>query len=220
MFYRVHVRDHVRVPPNLFSLPKDEGILTMVKKMYEGYVSKDLGIVLGVSSLREAREGIIIPGDGSAYYDCDFELLAFRPELQELVYGRIKDIADFGAFINIGLVDGMIHISQTMDDFVSFSADKALMGKESRRSLKIADKCKARIIAVSFKDIANPKIGLTMRQPGLGKLEWLEEDAAKEKEGVKEEKAEIKGEKEKPKPAAKKEGKEKAAAKRREKSRK
>ncbi len=215
MFYRVHVRDHVRVPPNLFSLPKDEGILAMVKKTYEGYISKDLGIVLGVSSLKEAREGIIIPGDGSAYYDCDFELLAFRPELQELVYGRIKDIADFGAFINIGLVDGMIHISQTMDDFVSFSSDKALMGKVSKRSLKIADKCKARIIAVSFKDIANPKIGLTMRQPGLGKLEWLEEDAAKEKEGAKEEKAEGKGEKEKP--AAKKEGKEKAAGKRKEK---
>ncbi len=206
MFYRVHVRDHVRVPPNLFGMQKDEGILTMVKKAYEGYISKDLGIVVGVSSLKETREGVIIPGDGSTYYDCDFELLAFRPELQEVIFGRIKDIADFGAFINIGVVDGMIHISQTMDDFVSFSADKALLGKESKRSLKVADKCKARVIAVSFKDIANPKIGLTMRQPGLGKLEWLEDDAAKEKEGAKEEKTE---DKEKEKGPAKKERKDK-----------
>ncbi|MBI2143480.1 hypothetical protein HYU20_04040, partial [Candidatus Woesearchaeota archaeon] len=60
--------------------------------------------------------------------------------------------------------------------------------------------------AVSFKDIANPKIGLTMRQPGLGKLEWIEEDAAKS--GAKEEKPE-KGEEK----AAKKQGKEKAAGK-------
>lgn len=215
MFYRVHVRDHVRVHPNLFGLPADEAILAMIKKSYEGYVSKDLGIVVGVSTLKEAREGVIIPGDGSAYYDCDFELLAFKPELQEIVFGRIKDIADFGAFINIGIVDGMIHISQTMDDFVSFSSDKVLLGKESKRSLKVGDNCRARVIAVSFKDIANPKIGLTMRQPGLGKLEWIEEDAAKAKEGAKEEKAEGKGEKEKP--SAKKEGKGKAAAKRREK---
>ena len=212
MFYRVHVRDHVRVLPALFGMPSEEAILAMVKKSYEGYISKDLGIVLGVSELKESREGVIIPGDGAAYYDCDFELLTFKPELQEVLLGRIKDIADFGAFINIGVVDGMIHISQTMDDFVSFGSEKALLGKESKRTLRVADKCKARIIAVSFKDIANPKIGLTMRQQGLGKLEWIEEDAAKaagsqEKGGV--EKAEAKKEvrKGKEKPGGKKERK-------------
>ena len=199
MFYRLHVRDHIRVSPNLFGLPPAEAIVTMIKKAYEGYISKELGLVVGVSGLKESREGVIIPGDGSAYYDCDFEILTFRPELQEVVYGRIKDIADFGAFINIGIADGMIHISQTMDDFVSFGSEKALLGKESKRALKVGDKCKARIIAVSFKDIANPKIGLTMRQQGLGKLEWIEEDAAKAKEGPKEEKGE----------GAKKEAKEK-----------
>jgi len=198
MFYRIHVRDHVRVTPNLFGLPVEEAILTTVKKGYEGYISKDLGIVIGVSSLKETREGVIIPGDGSAYYDCDFELLAFRPELQEVIAGRIKDIADFGAFINIGAIDGMIHISQTMDDFVSFSVDKTLLGKESKHTLRVGDRCKARVIAVSFKDIANPKIGLTMRQPGLGKYEWIEEDLAKTAAG-KEEKAEEKPKKEKKK---------------------
>ena len=212
MFYRVHVRDHVRVLPALFGMPSEEAILSMVKKGYEGYISKDLGIVLGVSELKESREGVIIPGDGAAYYDCDFELLTFKPELQEVLLGRIKDIADFGAFINIGVVDGMIHISQTMDDFVSFGSEKALLGKESKRTLRVADRCKARIIAVSFKDIANPKIGLTMRQQGMGKLEWIEEDTAKaaggqEKGGV--EKADAKKEvrKGKEKPGGKKERK-------------
>lgn len=191
MFYKVHVKDHVRVTPNLFGLPTQDAILTMVKKSYEGFISKDLGIVLGVSGVKEHREGVIIPGDGSTYYDCDFELLTFKPELQEVTLGRIKDIADFGAFINIGVVDGMIHISQAMDDFVSFGGEKVLLGKESKRTLKVGDKCKARVIAVSFKDIANPKIGLTMRQPGLGKLEWVDEDFAKS--GSKEEKGEDKG---------------------------
>ena len=96
--------------------------------------------------------------------------------MQEVVLGKIKDIADFGAFINLGPIEGMIHISQTMDDFVSFSKDKVLTGKESRRSLKVNDLCRARIIAVSFKDPSNPKLGLTMRQPDLGKLEWVEEE--------------------------------------------
>jgi len=62
-----------------------------------------------------------------------------------------------------------------MNDFVSFNKEKTLAGKESRRVLKISDKCRARIIATSYKDITNPKLGLTMRQTGLGKLEWIEE---------------------------------------------
>ncbi len=192
MFYRTELKDHIRVPPNIFDVPLEEAIVQRVKKKYEGYISKDFGIVIDVLSIDNIGEGIIIPGDGAPYYKIDFELLTYKPEMQEVVLGKIKDIADFGAFINLGPIDGMIHVSQTMDDFVSFSKEKVLTGKESKRVLKVGDSCRARIIAVSFKDLQNPKIGLTMRQTGLGKLEWVEEDQAP---------------KEAAKPAAKKKGK-------------
>jgi len=96
----------------------------------------------------------------------------------------------------------MIHVSQTMDDFVSFSKEKTLTGKESKKVLKVGDKLRARIIAVSFKDIANPKLGLTMRQPNLGKLEWIEEnkeesDTDEKKEDKKEDKKDKKSKKSK-----------------------
>ena len=138
-----------------------------------------MGIVVDVVGAKEIGEGIIIAGDGASYYEVSFELLTFKPEMQEIVSGKIKDIAEFGAFINIGPIDGMIHISQTMDDFVSFSKDKSLGGKESKRSLKVGDVCRARIIAISFKDVLNPKLGLTMRQQGLGRVDWVKEDGDK-----------------------------------------
>ncbi|MFH0978001.1 MAG: DNA-directed RNA polymerase [Candidatus Woesearchaeota archaeon] len=180
MFYKSVVKDHIRVPPKMFEVAVDEAVLKRIKQKYSGFIDKDLGIIVDVSKVNEIKEGVIIPGDGAPYYETVFELITFKPELQEVVFGKIKDIADFGAFINIGPIDGMIHISQTMDDFVSFSKDKALMGKETKHSLKVGDRCKARIIAVSFKELTNPKLGLTMRQPGLGKLEWLAEAAKKE----------------------------------------
>ena len=80
----------------------------------------------------------------------------------------------------MGSMDAMVHISQTMDDYVSFAKEKVLTGRDSKKALKVGDVCKARIIAVSFKDLTNPKINVTMRQPGLGKLEWLEEEMQKE----------------------------------------
>ena len=177
MFYLIDIKDHIRVPPNMFNLPVDEAITKRIRKKYEGYIDKDIGIAIDVPQVDDIGEGVIIPGDGAAYYETKFKLITFKPELQEVVLGKIKDIADFGAFINLGPIEGMIHVSQTMDDFVSFSKSKVLIGKESKKSLKVGDLCRARIIATSFKDISNPKLGLTMRQPGLGRLEWIEEDA-------------------------------------------
>ena len=190
MFYRVEVKDHIRVAPRLFAFDVNEAVLKAVKQKYDGMIDANLGVVIDVAKVKEIGEGVIIPGDGASYYDTTFELLTFQPELQELCTGKIKDIADFGAFITLGPIDGMIHISQTMDDFVSFAKDKTLSGRDSKRSLKVGDTCRARVIAVSFKDVTNPKIGLTMRQPGLGKLEWIaaEEAPSEAKEEKKKEK--------------------------------
>tara|TARA_Y100000310_G_scaffold151292_1_gene150901 strand:+ start:2158 stop:2739 length:582 start_codon:yes stop_codon:yes gene_type:complete len=176
MFYKVELQDHIRVPPNLFDKSIEDAIIHRIRKKYSGFVSKELGIVVSVLSVKGIGEGVIIPGDGASYYDVSFEIATFKPELQEVVVGKIRDVAEFGAFINIGPIDGMIHISQTMDDFVSYSKEKTLSGKETKRVLRANDICKARIIAVSFKDPLNPKLGLTMRQSGLGRLDWIEED--------------------------------------------
>ncbi|MBU0756824.1 MAG: DNA-directed RNA polymerase [Nanoarchaeota archaeon] len=178
MFYKSTITDHIRVPPASFGNDIKEALLGQIQKMYEGQISKDLGVVIDVSSIQEVSEGVIIPGDGAAFYKTTFTLLTFKPELHEVVPCTVKDMADFGAFMTIGPIEGMIHISQTMDDFVSFSKDKVLLGKESKKSLKIGDKCRARIIAISYKEPTNPKFGLTMRQSGLGRLDWIKELSA------------------------------------------
>jgi len=176
MFYAVEIQDYIRVPPSEFSNELDLAVIGQIKLKYSGYISKELGYVIDVISLNTVEEGIVIPGDGAAFYKAKFEVLAYLPELQEVIVGKVKDITDFGAFVTLGPVEGMVHIGQTMNDFVSFSKDKLLSGKETKRTIKVGDKCFSKIVAVSFKDITNPKIGMTMRQPGLGKSEWLDED--------------------------------------------
>lgn len=178
MFYKVEIEDHIRVPANLFNLDKKEAIVKQIKKKFEGYVSKDIGIVIDVSEVKDIKEGVVIPGDGAAYYKCQFVLITYNPEMHEIVAGKVKDIAEFGLFLSLGPVEGMVHVSQTIDDFVSFSKEKVLTGKESKKTVKVGDMCKAKIIAISYKDLYNPKLGLTMRQKGLGKLEWLQEETA------------------------------------------
>ncbi|MAG40134.1 DNA-directed RNA polymerase [Candidatus Pacearchaeota archaeon] len=195
MFYELLVTDHVRVDPTKFGLETGEAVRAQLEESYTGFQDKDIGTVVAVLEVLEVNEGVIIPGDGAAYYESTFKIIVFRPELQEVVYGTIEEITNFGAFINLGAIRGMIHISQAMDDFVSFSETGSLNGKDSKRVLVSGDKCVARVVAISYKG-ESPKVGLTMRQPGLGKVEWVEAEKEKAKrqaaEAVKKEAKEAK----------------------------
>ncbi len=193
MFYISEVEDYIRVEPKLFGLPTIEAVEQQLEETYTDYYDKELGKVILVIEVLGVGEGVLIPGDAAAYYNSTFKLLVWKPELQELVYGVISEITNFGAFIELGVMRGMIHISQTMDDYVSFSKTNSLIGKSSKRALKKGDLCLARIVAISHKG-EEPKMGLTMRQPGLGKLEWIKEDKLKEqKEAAKATREEAKG---------------------------
>ncbi|MEM4325919.1 MAG: DNA-directed RNA polymerase [Candidatus Pacearchaeota archaeon] len=185
MFYIIEVEDYVRVEPKLFGLDTMNAVMKQLKENYVDYYSKELGKVISVIDVLKVDEGIIIHGDGAAYYNTKFRLLTWKPEMHELVYCVVSEITNFGAFMDLGVMKGMIHISQTMDDYVNFSKSNVLTGKSTKRVLKQGDLCLARIVAISHKG-NEPKIGLTMRQPGLGKLEWIKEDyLRKEKESLK-----------------------------------
>jgi len=184
MFYLAEIQDHVRVEPKLFGLPTMEAVDKQLRETYADYYDKEMGKAVAVVEVISVGEGILIPGDGAAYYNTRFKILIWKPEMHELVYGIISEIASFGAFINMGVMRGMIHISQTMEDYVSFSKSNALTGKATKRTLKEGDMCLARVVAISHKG-NSPKIGLTMRQPGLGKIEWIKEDQAKKEKEAK-----------------------------------
>jgi len=199
MFYVAEVEDHVRVEPKHFGLATKDAVAEQLQESYVKTMHKDLGFVISVIGVKEVGEGIIIPGDGAAFYKSQFTVLVWKPELHELVPGIVKEITNFGAFMQIGPAQGMIHISQTMEDFVSLSKTGSLQGKVTKRTLNVGDSCLARIVAISYK-AGEPKIGLTMRQPGLGKVDWLEDAkkkaAAAAKKADKEEKKSKKGKKE------------------------
>ena len=102
-----------------------------------------------------------------------------KPKLQEIVEGDFKEIAEFGAFVSIGPIDGLVHVSQIMEDFVNYNEkEQQFNGKESKRNLNLGDRVRTRVVTISKKStLLDTKIGLTMRQPGLGTMGWLDEDA-------------------------------------------
>jgi DNA-directed RNA polymerase subunit E' len=181
MFELIKCRDVVRIPPDKFGQDLKEAAIGELTKRYEGIISKELGYVTGVVSIEIEPVGKILPGDGATYHSVTFELLTYKPEIQEVVEGEVIEIGEYGAFVRIGPVEALLHISQVMDDYITHDERQGtLIGKESHRKLSTGDKVRVRITAVSMaKGGMSGKIGVTMRQPFLGKLEWIKEDLKK-----------------------------------------
>jgi DNA-directed RNA polymerase subunit E' len=185
MFKLITLQDTIRIPPETFGNPLEQVGRDQVKAKYEGVVDEELGYVIAVTRVEVSPIGKIIPGDGATYHKVAFSLLAFYPVIQELVEGDVVEIADFGAFVRIGPVDALLHVSQLMDDYISYDEKQGvLLGKETNRKLAAGDQVRVRITAVSLgRAGSSGKIGVTARQPFLGKLEWIKLDLPKTAEG-------------------------------------
>jgi len=186
MYKKMKLKGVARIEPDHLGEPLEAAVDRSLRDKYEAVVDKYLGTIVAVLGSDNIGEGHILAGDGSVYYEVDFDALVFKPEMQEIVEGEVVEIVKFGAFLSIGPFDGLLHVSQITNEYISYDEKNArLVSKESSKSLGEGDRVRARVIAVSLneKEPRESKIGLTMRQTGLGRLEWLEADTA-EKEDV------------------------------------
>ena len=175
MYYKLKLNDKVRVPPERMGEDLNTVILDVLQEQFEGSVDKEMGIFIAV-------DGEIIYSDGGVYYDVDFEAVVLRLTLQEIVEGIVVETTSFGAFISLGPIDAMLHMSQITDEYIDYDEKNSrLVCKDTGRTIAVGDRVRARVVALSLneREPRESKIGLTMRQPGLGTLAWIEDEREK-----------------------------------------
>jgi len=185
MYVIASKEDVVRVPPNLLGDDFQKLAVKLTQDSFQNKVEGDGSFTVLVRNIEPQGGGRIIHGDGAVYQKVKFEALMFRPMLHEVIEGSICEVLKFGAFVRFGPLDGLLHISQIMDDRIDIDLDgHRLLGKDTKRELRLGDSVRARIVSLSINERSprESKIGLTMRQPGLGKLEWIEEERKKREE--------------------------------------
>ncbi|MCD6196871.1 MAG: DNA-directed RNA polymerase [Staphylothermus sp.] len=183
MVYRLYrVRDVVRIPPEKFSKPLEEAALEELRKTYEGIITKNMGIIVTVLDAKIEPEGKIIPGDGATYHKAEFTLLAFYPFIKEVVEGEVNTVVAHGVFVDLGASDGFIFINQIADEKIDYDPTRpALILRESRKILEKGDKVRARVYNVAPLPGKGLRVQMTMRQPYLGKIEWIKKELEKQR---------------------------------------
>jgi len=190
MFTLIEIEDIVGIPPRDFGKPLKNVALEQLRNNYEGTILEGLGYIVMVVDAEVNPIGALLPRNGSTYHKTKAKLLAFTPRIQEVGEGEVVEITEFGAFIRIGPMDALLHISQIMDDYISYDErHSVLTGKKTGKRLEVGDDVRFRIVAVSLTPGTTGKIGVTTRQPYLGKLEWIRESLEKIKESEEKAKA-------------------------------
>ncbi|MGB0652141.1 MAG: DNA-directed RNA polymerase [Thermoplasmatota archaeon] len=185
MYRVVQMEDTVRIPPEMMVEDLQFSLEILVQQAFEGRLTKNHGVTVLTTNVQPEGDGKIIHGDGAIFQKVVFDALTFKPDNQEVVDGIVAEVVEFGAFVHIGPLDALVHMSQVMNDFVSADVgNERITGKESGRFLDVGDNVRARIVTASLNELSprESKIGLTMRQPGLGRFEWIDEDRHKQRE--------------------------------------
>jgi len=179
MYKRARLTDTVEVPPEHLADVTPDLVKRLLQDKLEGRMDEDLGSIVTVTDVYDIGDGAVLPNRPGVYFEAEFDALAFDPEMQEVIDGEVVEVVNFGAFVGIGPVDGLLHVSQISDEYLAYDEEnQQLASRESNRVLSVGDSVRARIVTKSI-DERNPresKIGLTAKQPGLGKHGWLRED--------------------------------------------
>ncbi len=186
MFKLFSLTSKVEIPPFLFNQPKRNSARIILSEEYEGIITRDYGFIIAIVDVLDVGPGIIIPGNANTFHQVDFTILSFKPNLGEVVEGEVVELVDFGAFCRLGPLDGLVHVSQICDDYISYEqVGNRFIGKETGKILEVNNEVRAKVIAVSLGTGRSGKLGLTMRQKYLGKLDWIEADVEEEYANIK-----------------------------------
>ena len=171
----------VKVPPSRLGEPVTEIFRNVLKDRYEGMVIEGIGYIILLVDYEFNPVGQISPGDGYSYHRVKVKVLSYYPEVNEVVEGRVVEVEEFGVFVRLVTTDALMHVSQITDDYMDYNSSQGiLVGRQTKRIIQKNDWVRARVAAVSIgRGAMTDKIGLTARQPFLGKSEWIEEDIRK-----------------------------------------
>ncbi len=182
MYKRVRLKDTVEVPPEELGDVSPNLVKRLLQDKLEGRMDEEVGSVVSVTEVHDIGEGRSCRTTRGLLRG-RLRRRHVRPQMQEVVDGTVVEVVEFGAFVGIGPVDGLLHVSQISDEYLAFDREnQQLASNESNRTLGVEDAVRARIVTKSI-DERNPrdsKIGLTAKQPGLGKHGWLEEEHEKQ----------------------------------------
>ena len=89
----------------LLALPTRDAIHTEIDVKYPNRVVMNVGLVISrMGDCLIASNGVVVAGDGACHYQCSFQLIVFRPFVEQVLLGRIRSSTAQGVPSLLGIL--------------------------------------------------------------------------------------------------------------------
>ena len=113
MYKIVTKEDTIRIPAEYMRKGQslDQHIDRLSMTAFEGRFDDDNRFVLVTTNHQPLGRGRIIHGDGAIYQRVRFDAVLFCMDDYEVVEGVVSEVNEFGAFVRIGPMEALLHLS-------------------------------------------------------------------------------------------------------------
>ena len=103
MFILTTVIDRIRVPAHMLATPTLIALHNEIDLKYPNRVLMNVGLVIcRYGGCSKITNGSCVPGDGGAHHECLFQLVVFRPFVEEVCVGKIVKSTPEGIQVRLG----------------------------------------------------------------------------------------------------------------------
>ena len=102
MFVVSELKTILRGLPDTFDKSLQDQITAELNRKLANKVIINVGLCISLFDIAEISDSFIYPGDGAAHTRIKFRSLVFRPEVEEVLTGRIKTCRRKGVYVSLG----------------------------------------------------------------------------------------------------------------------
>ncbi|XP_026731667.1 DNA-directed RNA polymerase III subunit RPC8 [Trichoplusia ni] len=108
MFVLSEMKDVIRISPENFHQSLSESIATLLNRKLANKVVLNVGLCIALCDITQIGHSYIFPGDGSSHTEAKFRVIVFRPVIEEILIGKIKNCSREGVHVTLGFFDDIL----------------------------------------------------------------------------------------------------------------
>ncbi|BET03174.1 RNA polymerase III [Nesidiocoris tenuis] len=198
MFILTSFKDIIRTPPERFNGDLTSTICQFLNEKFANKVVANVGLCVCLFDIESMDDSYIFPGDGGAHTKVEFRFVVFRPFIEEIIVGKVKNCSKEGVHATLGFFDDIFIPADSLQHPSRFEEAEQVWvweydnnGEKHDLFMDPGESIRFRVTSETFietspisndADLQKEKattgtpysITATINEPGLGLLSWWE----------------------------------------------
>lgn len=103
MFVIALIADTIYVPPHQLSTPSISAVSSIIEQRYPNRIIVNVGLVIcPYGPPLSVGDGVLVPGDGGSHHQAVFNIVVFRPFVEEVLVGTVTSCTEGGIAVSVG----------------------------------------------------------------------------------------------------------------------